>query len=216
MCTTLLLCDALAFTSEYVYNPTMGWLRLVGSLKQQVSFAKEPYKRDYILQKKPIIWRNLLMVATAYSAMHSRWPLCNNIVRCEWVCHFENTFIRVFREEGKEAETSGQIAIFGDFNLMHSAGTSYICNHIKLNFATCTYICVYVYICIHIHICTYIYVYIYMYICIHSHICTYINIHLQAFVCRYMCMYTYTQTNTYLYTYINLHVYKYIFTGSCL
>ena len=26
---------------------TMGWLRLVGSLKLQVSFAKEPYKREY-------------------------------------------------------------------------------------------------------------------------------------------------------------------------
>ena len=33
-----------------------GWLRLVGSLKLQVSFAKEPYKRDYILQKRPIIF----------------------------------------------------------------------------------------------------------------------------------------------------------------
>ena len=33
----------------------MGWLRLVGSLKVQVSFAKEPYKRDNILQKKRII-----------------------------------------------------------------------------------------------------------------------------------------------------------------
>jgi len=28
---------------------------LVGSLKLSVSFAKEPYKRDYILQKRPII-----------------------------------------------------------------------------------------------------------------------------------------------------------------
>ena len=44
----------------------MGWLRLVGSLKLQVSFAKEPYKRDYILQKKPIILRSLLIVATPY------------------------------------------------------------------------------------------------------------------------------------------------------
>jgi len=35
--------------------PCMGWLWLVGSLKLQVSFAKEPYKRDYILQKKPVI-----------------------------------------------------------------------------------------------------------------------------------------------------------------
>ena len=30
----------------------MGWLRLVGSIKLQVSFAKETYKRDYILQKR--------------------------------------------------------------------------------------------------------------------------------------------------------------------
>ena len=32
-----------------------GWLRLVGSLKLQVSFAKEPHERDYILQKRLII-----------------------------------------------------------------------------------------------------------------------------------------------------------------
>jgi len=30
---------------------SMGWLRLVGSLKLKVSFVKEPYKRDDILQK---------------------------------------------------------------------------------------------------------------------------------------------------------------------
>jgi len=34
---------------------TMGWLRLVRSIKLQVSFAKEPYKRDNILPKRPII-----------------------------------------------------------------------------------------------------------------------------------------------------------------
>ena len=44
----------------------MGWLRLVGSLKLQVSFAKEPYKREYILQKRPIILRSLLIVATPF------------------------------------------------------------------------------------------------------------------------------------------------------
>ena len=31
------------------------WLWFVGSIKLQVSFAKEPYKRDDILQKRPII-----------------------------------------------------------------------------------------------------------------------------------------------------------------
>jgi len=32
------------------------WLRLVGSFRFQISFAKEPNKRDYILQMRPIIW----------------------------------------------------------------------------------------------------------------------------------------------------------------
>jgi len=48
----------------------VGWLRLVGSLKLQVSFAKEPYKRDKILQKRPMILRSLLIVATPYELLH--------------------------------------------------------------------------------------------------------------------------------------------------
>jgi len=43
----------------------MGLLPLVGSLKQ-VSFAKEPYKRENILQERPMIVRSLLIVATPY------------------------------------------------------------------------------------------------------------------------------------------------------
>jgi len=35
-----------------------------------VSFAKEPYERDYILHKRHIIIRSLLIVATQY--LHSR------------------------------------------------------------------------------------------------------------------------------------------------
>jgi hypothetical protein len=37
--------------SDMAHSTCMGWLRLVGSLKCYVSFAKEPYKRDDILQK---------------------------------------------------------------------------------------------------------------------------------------------------------------------
>ena len=43
------------FTSELTTELTMGWLRLVGSIKLHVSFAQEPYKREDILQKRPII-----------------------------------------------------------------------------------------------------------------------------------------------------------------
>jgi len=45
---------------------SMGWLPLVGSLKSLVSFAKEPYKRDDIMQKRPVFLRSLLIVATPY------------------------------------------------------------------------------------------------------------------------------------------------------
>ena len=53
-------------TPRYMRMLIMGWLRSVGSLKLQVSFAKEPYKRDDILQKRPVILRSLLIVATPY------------------------------------------------------------------------------------------------------------------------------------------------------
>jgi len=51
---------------EYV---CMGWLRLVGFLKVKVFFAKEPHKRDDILQKRPIILRSLLIIATPYASI---------------------------------------------------------------------------------------------------------------------------------------------------
>ena len=58
------------YTSHLPMNPRatnragMGWLWFVGSIKRYVSFAKEPYKRDYILQKGPIIQSILLTVGT--------------------------------------------------------------------------------------------------------------------------------------------------------
>jgi len=45
---------------------TMGWLWLVGSIKLYVSFAKEPYKRDNILQKRHVILSIPLTEATPY------------------------------------------------------------------------------------------------------------------------------------------------------
>jgi len=48
----------------------MGWLRLVGSLKLQVSFAEyHPFYRA-LLQKRPIILRSLLIVATPYHTIY--------------------------------------------------------------------------------------------------------------------------------------------------
>ena len=49
-----------------IFISTMGWPRLVGSLKLQVFFAKEPSERDHILQQKPTFLRRLLTEATPY------------------------------------------------------------------------------------------------------------------------------------------------------
>ena len=54
--------------TSHVY-PAMRWLWLVGSMKSQISFVKEPYKRDNILQQRPILLSILLSVATPYCCM---------------------------------------------------------------------------------------------------------------------------------------------------
>ena len=45
-------CITWEWITSYSWDSIMGWLRLVGSLKLYVSFAKEPYKRDDILQNR--------------------------------------------------------------------------------------------------------------------------------------------------------------------
>jgi len=65
----------------------IGWLRLVGSLKVKVSIAKEPYKRDDILQKRPKILRSLLIAATPYVLM-TLIPACSLFLVFFYVCSF--------------------------------------------------------------------------------------------------------------------------------
>ena len=57
----------------------MRWLRLVGSLESWVSFAKEPYKRDDILQKRHIVWKSLLIAATPYLSLSLSFDLSISI-----------------------------------------------------------------------------------------------------------------------------------------
>ena len=59
---TLFICD---MTRPYEWNK--GGLRLVGSLKLQVCFAEYRLFYKALLQKRPMIFRSLLIVATAYT-----------------------------------------------------------------------------------------------------------------------------------------------------
>ena len=57
---------------KYV-NLTFTHIRLIFSLNLQVSFAKEPYKRDYILQKRPTILRSLYKYVLCLTSTHMGW-----------------------------------------------------------------------------------------------------------------------------------------------
>ena len=57
----------------------MGCLRLAGSLKVQVSFAEYGLFYRALLQKRPILVRSLLLVATAYLSLEGAM---NNRYRC--------------------------------------------------------------------------------------------------------------------------------------
>jgi len=50
----------------YIRHEKLLGVRLVGCLKLCFFFAKEPYKKDYILQKRLIILRSLLILVTPH------------------------------------------------------------------------------------------------------------------------------------------------------
>ena len=60
-----------------VWGMTLGWLRLVGSIKLQVSFAEYSLFYRALLQKRPIILSMLLTQATPYDHLyHNSYPSC--------------------------------------------------------------------------------------------------------------------------------------------
>jgi len=128
-------------------SQTMGWLWLVGSLKLYVSFAKEPYKREDILQKKPMILRSLLIVATPYvqlNIMGVSTHIANDVVAimmCDtnmyiyiWVYVYMYTYIYIY---------------------------IYIYVYVRQQY---TYIYIYMYMCIYVYMYIYIYIYINIYV----------------------------------------------------
>ena len=79
-------------------SPPMGWLRLVGSLKLQVSFAEYRLFYRAPLQKRPIILRSLLIVATPYPFSLALWA-CVYVRQGDtvdvYMCVSECTFMRI-------------------------------------------------------------------------------------------------------------------------
>ena len=98
MCTSWCTC---IYTLTLVH---MQWLQVVGSLNLQVSFAKEPYERDDILQKRPKILRRLLIIgAPKYTQIHNYVCLCIRIHKFVYTnaCVYLHTYTSIYKSRGR-------------------------------------------------------------------------------------------------------------------
>ena len=86
-------CD-ICIHDTYICDATDLPCTAVGSLKLQVSFAKEPCKRDNILQKRPIIVRSLLIVATLWGIDHALSP-CYGVTTISRLLKIIGLFCRI-------------------------------------------------------------------------------------------------------------------------
>ena len=99
-----------------------------------ISFANEPYKRDYILHKRPMILRSLLMVDTPQGTDMSATIVELHLHIYKYICINTRKYIHV--------------------NTLHICRFERkICMYIYI-LCLCIYICIYVYICMYIHTCT--------------------------------------------------------------
>jgi len=159
----------------------MGWLRLVGNLKLQVSIAKEPYKRDYILQKRPIILRSLLIVATAYMYI---WGMCMYMYKygLQFTCAYTHMYKQLAGERRSEYGCA--------------CSHAYVYTHSRIHIHTCkhTHTYTYLYVCRQLagvcgclcgraHVRAHVYLHIFMYMCIDMYLC---------YMCVYICLCTCT------------------------
>jgi len=169
----------------------MGWLRLVGFLKLQVSFAKEPYKRDDILQKRPLILRSLLIVAIPCDILTPYW---------EWretPCLEPNA-----QAEGSNYVRVNCVRVVMRGVCLLSMGA---CAHSLYIYVFSIYISLYIYVlwgglacagwgcmCIYIYLYMYMYMYMYMYIYTYIYIC-------MIYIDLYIYMYKYIYNDIYVY-----------------
>jgi len=69
----------------------MGWLRSVGCLKLQVSFPEYRLFCRALLQKKPIILRSLLIVATPYLSQYTKTEQSRETENDHWGLNLRNS-----------------------------------------------------------------------------------------------------------------------------
>ena len=144
----------------------MGWQRLAGSLKLCVSFAKEPYKREDILQKRPVIFRSLLIVATHIRLL---WTilLLHFMYIYIFTCVYVYIYVRHSLKPPITPTTRGErflgVHCGGGTSLFHHRSTR-ACRRraLMLKMRAPNYLVfvhVYLFVCVYVNVHVYIYVY---------------------------------------------------------
>ena len=135
---------------------SMGWLRLVGSLQIYVSFAKEPYKRDCILQTRPMILRSQLIVATPYQYIVPVYYIHVSIYVTRTCIQFLVCFVYTYKHVYVYKRTYIYIHIHR--TTLNPQPYVYTCIHIHVR----TRINIHVHVLIHMYTHVYIYMYVYV------------------------------------------------------
>jgi len=101
-------------------------LRIVGCLKVQVSFAKEPYKRDDILQKGPMMYTCMNDIYVQVRQQAAKLPPIRSRGALERLADAALSLAYVERERGRERA--------------HSNSCSHILIYVHIFYSMCTHI----------------------------------------------------------------------------
>jgi len=143
----------LTFKSPWILTVenAMGWLRLVGSLKLQVSYAEYSLFNRALLQKRRRIWSSLLIVATAYSICHVQWLWgLHSVFQAFWPGisrHYQGAQEELFAIQ-IDSQCSTHCSIYLLIRLQADLRESY--NYVCIIYIY-TYISIYVYLYIHMY-----------------------------------------------------------------
>jgi len=135
-------------------NVHMGWLRLVGSIKLEVSFAEYSLFYEALLQQRHILLRSLLIVATPYQYVDVCTSLRVGLCVCMYVSMYASSmFVHIY------------VCMYV---CMYIYACMYVCLQVCMFMCMYGYGCMYVcmVVCMYVRICTCMYVRMYFNICV--------------------------------------------------
>jgi len=126
----------------------MGWLRWVGSIKWQVSFAEYSLFYRSLLQKRPIILSILLTKATPYQTLGANTCLyltqCDMLARIEIFIYIKSLWANSLYISRNGVNICPYVTVY-----MHTI----YCNAYVYFVCVCVYVCVCVCMCVCVYVC---------------------------------------------------------------